>query len=264
MTGGGQRDLSSDVWRGANLVRAYDTSGLRPVEAKLFARYRAELSGRVLEIGCGGGRLTRELCTFGGEVHAIDISPVMVRHTRELCPGATVVVGDLRDLSNYADGFFDVLFGPFNVLDVLDDAERNLALDEWRRVISADGLLIMSSHNRAYDPRVVGPGRQLLANIRALKSRSTAGSIVRMPRRVSNHRRLRKLERTEPGYAILNDDAHDHSMLHYYIYRDDQARQLADHGFELIECLDLDGEPVEAGEAAAASPELHYVARPGD
>jgi SAM-dependent methyltransferase len=264
MTGGGQRDHSSDVWRGADLVRAYDTSGLRQVEAMLFARYRTELSGRVLEVGCGGGRLTRELCKLGGEVHAIDISPVMVRHTSKLCPEATVVEGDLRDLSKYPDGFFDVLLAPFNVLDVLDDPERNLALDEWRRVISADGLLIMSSHNRAYAPRVVGPGRQLLANIRARKLRSTAGSIVRMPRRVANHRRLRRFERAEPGYAILNDDAHDHSMLHYYIYRDDQARQLAGHRFELLECLDLDGEPVAAGEAAAGSPELHYVARLGD
>jgi hypothetical protein len=82
-----------------------------------------------------------------------------------------------------------------------------------------------------------------------------------MPRRLANRRRVRRLERVEPGYAMLNDEAHDHAFLHYYISRDDQVKQLADHGFELLECLDLDGEPVAAGEAAPASPELHYLAR---
>jgi SAM-dependent methyltransferase len=258
---GADSDLSTEVWRRAGRVRAYDSSELRPVEGALFARYRGDLSGRVLELGCGAGRLTRELCKFADQVHAIDISPAMVRHCRRACPEATISERDLRDLTDYGTGFFAALLAPFNVLDVLDDADRNGALEGFRRVLAPGGLMIMSSHNRAYAPRVVGPGRQLLAHLRARKLRSAAGSIVRMPRRVANNRRLRPFERVEPGYAILNDAAHDHSMLHYYISRDDQERQLAEHGFELLECLDLDGEPVEAGEAAAEAPELHYVSR---
>lgn len=34
---------------------------------------------RVLEIGCGAGRLTRALAAIFGEVHAVDISPEMIR-----------------------------------------------------------------------------------------------------------------------------------------------------------------------------------------
>lgn len=37
---------------------------------------------RVLEIGCGAGRITRALGNLFGEVHAVDISPQMVRLAR--------------------------------------------------------------------------------------------------------------------------------------------------------------------------------------
>ncbi|MBV8952614.1 MAG: hypothetical protein JO179_00660, partial [Solirubrobacterales bacterium] len=50
-------------------------------------------------------------------------------------------------------------------------------------------------------------------------------------------------------------------LLHYYIGRDEQARQLEQLGYELVECLDLEGVPVPPG-ARSQSTELHYVARP--
>ena len=106
-----------------------------------------------------------------------------------------------------------------------------------------------------------GPARQLLAHLRQGRMRSVAAGIVRFPRRFANHRRLRRLERSGADYAIVNDSAHHYALLHYYISRDDQERQLAEHGFELIESLDLDARPVDGGELAPSSSELHYVAR---
>jgi hypothetical protein len=83
---------------------------------------------------------------------------------------------------------------------------------------------------------------------------------MRLPRSIANHRRLAPLQRFEEGYAIVNDVAHDHSLLHYYIGRDGQERQLAAHGFRMLECLDLEGRTVEAGETAFGCHELHYAA----
>src|SRR5580700_3653875 len=37
---------------------------------------------RVLEIGCGAGRVTKALARFFGEVHAVDVSRNMVRQAR--------------------------------------------------------------------------------------------------------------------------------------------------------------------------------------
>ena len=42
---------------------------------------------RVLEIGCGAGRLTRALANLFGEVHAVDVSGEMVARAREALAG---------------------------------------------------------------------------------------------------------------------------------------------------------------------------------
>ena len=88
-----------------------------------------------------------------------------------------------------------------------------------------------------------------------------AWNLSRLPLRTRNHRRIAPLERREPDYALVNDQAHDYQLLHYYIGRDAQGRQLADAGFELLDCLDGDGHTVQAGDAASGQSELHYAAR---
>ncbi|MGA2150218.1 MAG: methyltransferase domain-containing protein [Bryobacteraceae bacterium] len=58
-------------------------------------------SMRVIEIGCGAGRMTRALAGFFGEVHAVDISPEMVRLARRAVAGfknASVYCNNGRDL----------------------------------------------------------------------------------------------------------------------------------------------------------------------
>jgi SAM-dependent methyltransferase len=56
---------------------------------------------RVLEIGCGAGRVTRALAGFFGEVWAVDISSEMVRQARQAVagfPNAHVVRNNGKDL----------------------------------------------------------------------------------------------------------------------------------------------------------------------
>jgi SAM-dependent methyltransferase len=251
-----QERLNAEFWARGDCVAYYATRELRTVESVLLERHRDALAGPVLELGCGAGRLTGHLCELARAVHAIDLSPAMVAFCRSNYPRAVLSEGDLRDLSRFADDAFDVVVAPFNVLDVFGDAERRRALNEIRRVLVIGGLLIMSSHNRGYSPRIAVPIRVSVGSLRR-----PAASLRSLPRRLRNRRRLRRLERAENGYAIVNDDAHDFSVLHYYISRDAQGRQLADEGFELQECLDLDGLDVPVGAAAASCPELHYVAR---
>jgi SAM-dependent methyltransferase len=61
---------------------------------------------RVLEIGCGAGRVTRALAGFFGEVWGVDISAEMVRQAREACVGlsnAHVVQNNGKDLRAVSD-----------------------------------------------------------------------------------------------------------------------------------------------------------------
>lgn len=251
-----QARLNATRWSQGDFVREYANRTLRPVEVVVLARHHDALSGRLLELGCGAGRLTGYLAELAASVEAIDVSPAMVAHVRRAWPSVASHVGDLRDLSGFGDDAYDAVVAPFSVLDVLDDAERRRVLEEVHRVLVPGGTFVMSSHNRAFAPRLRKP-RWILART----PRGMAIKLLRFPRRQRNHRRLVALERSEPGYAVINDDAHDFQLLHYYVGRDAQAQQLSEHGFALVESLDLEGHRVGAGETGEDSVELHYVSR---
>ena len=250
-----QHAVNTKIWGTGGLLRWYRRSGLRPAEKVLFERYREALAGRVLELGFGGGRITRHLVAIGGTLSGIDIAADMVAHCRRTYPTASFSQGDLRDLSAFESASFDTIVAGANVIDVLGDDARAKLLDELHRLLSPNGLLIFSSHNLACAPLLAGPTHKLSRNPVRFANR-----LLRLPRSVPNHRRLVTLQHFGSDYAILNDEAHDYSLLHYYIGRDDQERQLERHGFELLECLALDGTAVARGESAFGCHELHYAA----
>jgi SAM-dependent methyltransferase len=255
-------NLNIRRWESGNYVASFAHRVLRPAEVVILARYREAMSGRVLEIGSGAGRILGYLLELGAEAYGIDVSVRMVEYCRQRYPGATVMVGDMANLPAGLEGPFDVILGSYNVIDVMDDSARRQLLADLRDRLAPAGLLIFSSHNRAYAearPAASKP-RRLLSKLDRPVS-ELASFPWRLPERVRNRRRLAPLERRTAEYAILNDEALDYGLLHYYIRRDDQSRQLEQLGYELVECLDLEGRSVPAGETAAHCPELHYVAR---
>jgi SAM-dependent methyltransferase len=68
---------------------------------------------RVLEIGCGAGRVTRALAKLFGEVHAVDVSGEMVRQASEALSGfpqAFVYQNNGKDLTVVPEREFDFAF----------------------------------------------------------------------------------------------------------------------------------------------------------
>jgi SAM-dependent methyltransferase len=244
------------VWGRGKFVKEYDTRELRPAEVKLLVTYRDDIRGRVLELGCGAGRLTGYLADMADEVHGIDLSHRMIERSRERVPNATFHEGDFTDLSMFENGSLDAVFAPCNVLDVLSDEERGAMLDELHRVIKPGGLLMMSSHNRGYVPKLRTP-----TQLRTNDPLRFGIDVLRLPKRMLNRRRMLPLEQQGEDYQIINDSAHYYSLLHYYISRDAQERQFAAHGFQFLECLDIEGRPLGPGDTAPDVVELHYVAR---
>jgi SAM-dependent methyltransferase len=260
-----QEQTNAELWRAAGPRAVWATRVLRPVEVMLLVRYREAFSGRVLELGCGAGRLLGYFVQLGAATHGIDISPAMVEYCRRTYPAADVRVGDLSEVAATWDKRpLDVVFASYNVIDVLDDPDRRRVLSELKELLAPDGLLIVSTHNLdavGSDSVAPRPSRaELIREVLYSPPSRLVGAVRKMPERRRNRRRLGPLEEHHDTYAILNDVAENYGVLHYYIRRDDQERQLKELGYELIECLDLEGERVGAGQASHSS-ELHYVAR---
>jgi SAM-dependent methyltransferase len=94
-----------------------------------------------LEIGCGEGRVTRDLRARGHHVVAVDVSPTLVALAREADPGGEYAVADAAALP-FADRAFDLVVA-FNSLMDMDDLEG--AVREAARVLEPGGRLCAST-----------------------------------------------------------------------------------------------------------------------
>lgn len=95
---------------------------------------------RVLEIGCGIGRLFAGLVARFGEVWGIDISSSMIEIGREACPvEATWLVGDGSSLVGVGDGSVDHVLS-YEVFQHIPDPQVICSyMDEIRRVLRPGG-----------------------------------------------------------------------------------------------------------------------------
>ncbi len=240
-----------------NLVPRYQRHrALLPVEAIVLERYRTACSGRrILDLGCGTGRLAAPLLDVTPHYHGVDLSPHMIDHCRKHLRAGRFFVGDMRAL-DVRDRSVDVVFAIANLLDAVSHEDRLRVLAELHRVLAPSGLVVFSSHNRRWRHAGVGPRLDRTGNAVARLRQLGEFLVARV-----NHERIRRFECATDDYALYNDSAHDFALLHYYIARETQARQLDAAGFTLLETLDERGELLELGDDDRDSSSLLYIAR---
>ena len=103
-------------------------------------------SSRVLDAGCGGGRLGGYLHRAGHTVVGVDIDPVLIEAAEEDHPGPTWLVGDLASLNlaeRGVDADFDVVVSAGNVMTFVDPASRVQVLRRLDQHLAADGRLVV-------------------------------------------------------------------------------------------------------------------------
>jgi SAM-dependent methyltransferase len=227
-------------------------------ESVVLQQCRADyVDKHVLDLGVGAGRTTPWLAPGAASYVGLDYSQIMVTLCKARHPDRTILWGDARNFSTFADGSFDFVFFSYNGIDAVGHADRQRILREIARVIRPSGMLAFSSHN--LDCISHWPMHRDI-----LRLNGRAGPInllkhcARVAIRTRNVIRNRRLEDRSPEYAVLTDRGHNLAFLSYHIGPQAQARQLADAGFSLVEILDLEGLPVVGTSEAHF---LYYLAR---
>lgn len=110
---------------------------------------------RVLDAGCGPGRIGGYLHRAGHVVVGVDVDPVLIAAAEEDYPGPTWLVGDLAELDLPARGIaegFDVIVCAGNVMTFLAAATRQAVLTGFARHLAPAGRVVVGfGADRGYE-----------------------------------------------------------------------------------------------------------------
>lgn len=200
---------------------------LQPAESWLFARHvRPGLA--ILDIGVGGGRTTPYLARDARRYVGADYSQPMVETCRARFPALEFYHCDATDMTQFADGEFEVVVFSFNGIDVIgSDEARRCCFQETARVLQPGGTFIFSSHNArvlGVLPTLVGarPHQIVWRAVRAVGK--TAQLILRALRSSA----------FAVGEGYIRDPEHG-GMFHYVSTPQTMEPQLHRAGFEVLE-----------------------------
>ena len=105
-----------------------------------------ERNARILDAGCGPGRVGAALASSGHTVVGVDLDPALIAAAEQDHPGPTWLVGDLSELDLKARGFdepFDAIVCAGNVVTFLDPATRVAVLRRMADHLSTAGRAVV-------------------------------------------------------------------------------------------------------------------------
>ena len=120
-------------------------------------------AAKVLELGCGFGRVLSPLCRAGHEVWGLDNDEALLARAAERAPQAHLILGDMRTFE--LDERFDRVIIPFSGLwCLLDPADIVATLGRARAHLAPGGMVIFDGyaadgfHESAAEPGTDEPG----------------------------------------------------------------------------------------------------------
>ncbi|MDU0477660.1 class I SAM-dependent methyltransferase [Staphylococcus chromogenes] len=107
-----------------------------------FLDAMAPRAARILDAGCGTGRVGGELANRGHIVTGVDVDPTLIAHATTDFPNGKWLVGDLAT-GDVPEGPFDLVFTAGNVLTFLNPEERPVAIAALTKTLADDGRMVM-------------------------------------------------------------------------------------------------------------------------
>ncbi len=141
-----REDPGHSVWY-RERFRAMAAEGDDIVGEARFVDAMAARGARILDAGCGGGRVAGYLATVGHTVVGVDGDPVLIEAAGEDYghPNATWIVANLAGLDLPAQGVpdpFDVIVCAGNVMTFLAASTRRLVLENLARHLAPEGRAV--------------------------------------------------------------------------------------------------------------------------
>lgn len=99
-------------------------------------------AARVLDAGCGTGRVAVELTRRGHSLVGVDADPDMLAAARAKEPGISWIHADLSDLGEHLHGTFDLAVLAGNVMIFLEPGSEGRVLTQLADRLVPNGLLV--------------------------------------------------------------------------------------------------------------------------
>jgi SAM-dependent methyltransferase len=180
----------------------YSHAPLRPTERALAD---ATARGRkILDVGCGAGRVTGALTAMGHDITGLDIVPDCLEAARQNPARVLKLVeGDMCNMPLESAQFDEVWCLRFSFNALLSNAERQSALREMFRVCKPGGRVLIESFNYWHGGRLGAYWFANIGDVLVRKLRTVAGS---PSPQLPNHAVLYMASKTAhapPGFTYL-------------------------------------------------------------
>ncbi|MCI0704226.1 MAG: class I SAM-dependent methyltransferase [Planctomycetia bacterium] len=169
-----------DYLHAADMVANYDEQMRSSYLAKtdvLFCESVFRTPGKLIDLGCGTGRLCSHFAAKGFECVGVDLSDEMLAKARENVPQSRFLKANLVDLAEFPEQSFDFAACLFSTLGMVRGAEnRAKVLANAFRLLKPGGRFVLHVYNRFF----LGLSLRRLAVqfVKSLFERPSAGDIT--------------------------------------------------------------------------------------
>ncbi len=235
-------DSNLNTYTSTNVINWYThLTEITAAEKHLFELHKEFLSkANVLDIGIGGGRTTAYLIDKCAGYIGVDYSQGFVEIVKQKYPKANIQLADARDLIPFEDKKFDVINFSFNGIDYVGLEDRKKIFSEINRVLKPNGLFFFSTHNKdhfTFDQQPwTDKNNSFFTNLK---------TFIKLLPFLPKHALQKKKEIRFNDYSIINDSAHNYSLMTFYTSPQFLKKQLKDHHFADVKLFSKDAKEVD-------------------